>query len=75
MILFCRHYFKRGGYEKFVDTKMIVQKIEGEKVGSVHVSMYKDSNTRLPFFFIKADNEDMLQVSYIIEDSFVRFLD
>ena len=50
-------------------------KIEGEKVGSVHVSMYKDSNTRLPFFFIKADNEDMLQVSYIIEDSFVRFLD
>lgn len=48
-------------------------KIEGKKVGTVHVSMYKDTSTRLPFFFIKADNEDMLQVSYIIEDSLCDF--
>lgn len=58
--------------KRFVNTNDST-KIEGEKVGSVHISMYKDSTTRLPFFFIKADNEDMLQVSYIIEDSLCDF--
>lgn len=58
--------------ERFVNTNDST-KIEGEKVGTVHVSMYKDTSTRLPFFFIKSDNEDMLQVSYIIEDSLCDF--
>lgn len=58
--------------ERFINTNDST-KIEGEKVGSVLVSMYKSSTTRLPFFFIKADNEDMLQVSYIIEDSLCDF--
>lgn len=50
---------------KFKDNK----KVKYEKVGTVHVSMYKDASTGLPFFFVEADNDDMLQVSYIIEDS------
>ncbi len=58
--------------ERFMKTNDST-KIEGEKVGTVHVSMYKDTSTRLPFFFITSDNEDMLQVSYIIEDSLCDF--
>lgn len=42
--------------------------IHGEKVGTVHVSVYKDATNGLPFFFIESDNEDVSQVSDVIED-------
>ena len=45
----------------------------GEKVGTVLVSMYKDKTTNKSFFSIEADNEDMLQVSYVIEDTLYYF--
>lgn len=40
-----------------------------EKVGSVVVSMYKDKNTNKPFFDIQSENDDVLQVAYVIEDT------
>ncbi len=49
------------------------QMIVGEKIGTVLVSMYKDKNTGLPFFNIQSENDDVLQVSYIIEDSLYNF--
>lgn len=48
-------------------------KIEGEKIGTVFVSMYKDISTGLPFFHIQSENENVLQVSYVIEDSLYYF--
>lgn len=48
-------------------------KIIGEKVGTVSVSMYKDKFTGLPFFYIQSENENMLQVSYVIEDVLNKF--
>ena len=47
---------------------MCNNKIIAEEVGSVNISMYKDSTTGLPLFYVKSDNEDVLQLSYIIED-------
>lgn len=47
--------------------------IRGEKVGTVHVSVYKDAANGLPFFFIEPDNEDVLKVSDVIEDSLSDF--
>lgn len=49
----------------FKDSKKIV----GEEIGTVSVSMYKDPSTGLPFFYIQSENEDVLQLSYIIEDT------
>ena len=45
------------------------QEIIAEEVGKVTVSMYKDTVTDLPFFEIDADNENVEQVAYIIEDA------
>lgn len=47
--------------------------IIGEKIGTVLVSMYKDNSTGLPFFHIQSSNEDVLQISYIIEDTLYDF--
>ena len=42
--------------------------IIAEEVGSINISMYKDATTGLPLFYVKSENEDVLQLSYIIED-------
>lgn len=39
-----------------------------KELGTVHVSMYKNIETNLPLFYLDADNEEVLQLSYIIED-------
>lgn len=44
-----------------------------EKVGTVSVSMYKEKITDKPLFFLQLDNENMLQVSYVIEDTLKMF--
>lgn len=54
---------------KVIDSNACSQKIVGKEVGTVSVSMYKDLDTGLPFFYVKSDNTDVLQLSYIIEDS------
>lgn len=48
-------------------------KIVGEKVGTVSVDIYKDKKTGLPFFYVKSENENVLQVSYVIEDTLYKF--
>ncbi len=40
-----------------------------EECGHVVVSVLKDSKTGFNFFKIKADNEDLLPISYVIEDT------
>ena len=42
--------------------------IEAKKCGTVTVSVYRDAASR-SFFYIEADNEDILPVSYVIEDT------
>lgn len=43
-------------------------KLENEKCGTITVSVYKDNYNR-PFFKIKSDTDDVLPVSYVIEDA------
>lgn len=42
--------------------------IEAKKCGTVTVSVYKDDASH-SFFYIETDNEDILPVSYVIEDT------
>ena len=43
---------------------------ENEKCcGNVTVSVYEDIKTGFHFFKVNTDNEDLLPVSYIIEDT------
>ena len=42
--------------------------IIGEKCGTITISMYKECNSNFPIFYINADTEDVLPVSYVIED-------
>ena len=41
---------------------------DAKKCGTVTVSVYKDKSN-CPFFKIKADTEDVLPVSYVIQDT------
>lgn len=47
--------------------------IVGEKIGTVSISMYRDKVSGLPFFYVKAENEDVIQVSYIVQDFLYNF--
>lgn len=40
----------------------------GEKCGTVTVSIYKETTSGSPIFYVQSDNEDVLPVSYVIED-------
>ena len=42
--------------------------IIGEKCGTVTVSIYKETNSKNYIFHVQSDNEDVLPVSYVIED-------
>lgn len=48
-------------------------KINAEEVGEIMVSVYKDTDTNLPFFEVTPDNEEVEQVAYIIEDTLYDF--
>lgn len=43
------------------------KRIDGQKVGSVNISMYEEVETGLPFFYVKADNKHVLPLSRIIK--------
>ena len=45
-----------------------MQNITGEKCGTITVSVYKDINTVSPIFHIQSVNDDILPISYVIED-------
>jgi len=47
--------------------------VHGEEVGVVHVFVYKDATNGLPFFYIESDNEEVLPISEVIEDSLCDF--
>lgn len=47
--------------------------ISYEEIGTVSVSMFKNNKTGKPFFEINADNDDVLQLSYIIEDTLFNY--
>ena len=40
----------------------------GEKCGTITVSVYKEANSGFHTFHIKSDNEEVLPISYVIED-------
>lgn len=42
--------------------------IIGKKCGTITVSVYKETNSHSPIFHVQSDNEDVLPVSYVIED-------
>ena len=52
---------KRG---VFMDTDDIV----GEEIGCVSIHMYKETTSNLPLFRINTDSDNVLPLSYIIED-------
>ena len=39
------------------------------KCGTVIVSVYKDTSSNRPIFKINSDNDEVLPVSYVIEDT------
>lgn len=45
-----------------------IKEIVGKEIGTVSISMYKDIESGHKFFRINTDNENVLQLSYIIED-------
>ena len=54
--------------QKSADDKKSEDCMIGEKCGTITVSIYKEINSGSPIFHIRPDNEDVLPVSYIIED-------
>lgn len=48
-------------------------KIIGKKVGTVSVHMYKEIETNAPFFYVESENQDVLPISYVVEDTLKMF--
>lgn len=38
-------------------------------VGTVSVHMYKEPKTNAPFFYIESENQEVLPISYVVEDT------
>lgn len=47
--------------------------IVGKEVGIVSVHMYRDIETGSPFFYVDAENKEVLQLSHIIEKTLVNY--
>lgn len=47
---------------------MNTNQIIGKEIGVISVHIYKEPTTNKPFFYIKSENEEVLPVSYMIED-------
>lgn len=45
----------------------------GEEIGSINVSIFKNTETGLSSFKLDANNDNVLQVSYVIEDTLKNF--
>lgn len=54
--------------QKEIDNRKIEDCMIGEKCGTITVSIYKETNSGSPIFHVQSDNEDVLPVSYVIED-------
>lgn len=44
-------------------------KIIGKKVGTICVHIYKERKTDAPFFYIESENQEVLPISYVVEDT------
>lgn len=44
-----------------------------EKQGTILLNVYKEPSTGLPIFYIKADNEDVLPVVDVLEDTLKQY--
>lgn len=44
-----------------------------EEVGTISISIYKNKQTGLSSFHIDAENDNVVQVSYVIEDTLKMF--
>ena len=55
------------------DNSNIESCIVGEKCGTVVVSVYKETNSGSPIFYIQSDNENVLPISDIIENTLTSF--
>lgn len=47
--------------------------IVGKEIGIVSVHMYKDIETGSPFFYIDAENKDVLHLSRVIEKTLMNY--
>lgn len=47
--------------------------ITGKKVGVVSVHMYREITTNAPFFYIESENQEVLPISYLVEDTLKRY--
>lgn len=45
------------------------QKIEAEPFGEIKITVFKDSKTNYPFFYIQPDSEELLPIVDILEDN------
>lgn len=52
---------------------MSSNKIVGKEIGTVSVHMYKDIETGSPFFYVDAENKDVLQLSRVIEKTLINY--
>ena len=47
--------------------------IIGKKCGTITVSIYKETNSGSPIFYVKSDTEEFVAVSDIIEDTLAMY--
>ncbi|MCI8640541.1 MAG: hypothetical protein HFJ59_01510 [Clostridia bacterium] len=47
--------------------------ISGKEVGKISICVFKDTKTGLSSFYLDTDNEDVMQISYVIEDTLKMF--
>ncbi len=48
---------------------MNTNKIVGKEVGVISIHMYREATTNQPIFYVKSENEEVLPLTYIIEDT------
>ena len=55
--------------QKKMGINMNKNQIVGKKVGTISVSMYEESETGLPLFYVQAENKHVLPISHTIENT------
>ncbi len=61
---------KRGVNIKYITNS---KSISGKEVGKISICVFKDTKTGLSSFYLDTDNEDVMQISYVIEDTLKMF--
>lgn len=44
-------------------------KIIGKKIGTISIDVYKETKTNTSFYYVKCENQEVLPLSYIIENT------